>query len=101
MRRSRPTADWARPLARLASAPWLAPWDPVSAAVLADSYLLDLACARECSQADAIGFGTGEYEFASWLDKTPCLVRRDLLAPEGPPLDDWGSHGLRLFTIPR
>jgi hypothetical protein len=93
--------DWARPLARLASAPWLAPWDPVSAAVLADSYLLDLACARECSQADAIGFGTGEYEFASWLDKAPCLVRHDLLAPEGPPLDDWGSHGLRLFTIPR
>ena len=93
--------DWARPLARLASAPWLAPWDPVSAAVLADSYLLDLACARECSQADAIGFGTGEYEFASWLDKAPCLVRHDLLAPEGPPLDDWGCHGLRLFTIPR
>ena len=93
--------DWARPLARLASSPWLALWDPVSAAVLADSYLLDLACARECSQADAIGFATGEYEFAPWLDKAPCLVRHDLLAPEGPPLDDWGSHGLRLFTIPR
>ncbi len=93
--------DWARPLARLASAPWLAPWDPVSAGVLADSYLLDLACARECSQADAVAFATGEYEFAPWLDKAPCLVRHDLLAPEGPPLDDWGSHGLRLFTIPR
>jgi hypothetical protein len=87
-------------LARLASAPWLARWDPARAADLADSYLLDLACARECSQADAVGFGTGEYEFTSWLGDPPGLVRRDLLAPEGPPMGDWGGHGLRLFTIP-
>ena len=92
---------WARPLARLASAPWLALWDQARAAALADSYLLDLACARECSQADAVGFGTGDYEFTSWLDQPPCLVRRDLLVPEGPPMGDWGSHGLRLFTIAR
>ena len=63
--------DWARPLARLASAPWLALWDQARAAALADSYLLDLACARECSQADAVGFGTGDYEFTSWLDQPP------------------------------
>jgi hypothetical protein len=93
--------DWARPLARLASAPWLALWDQARAAALADSYLLDLACARECSQADAVGFGAGDYEFTSWLDQPPCLVRRDLLVPEGPPMGDWGSHGLRLFTIAR
>ena len=91
---------WARSLARLASAPWLAPWDPARAAALAGDYLLDLACARECSQADAVAFGAGDYEFSTWLDTPPSLVRHDLLAPEGPPMGDWGSHGLRLFTIP-
>ena len=64
-------------------------------------YLLDLACARECAQADAVGFaGAGEYEFTRWLDE-PALVRADLLGPGGPAAGDWGSHGLRLFTITR
>jgi hypothetical protein len=95
---------WPRPLARLASAPWLAPW-PADAALLAaapapDSYLLDLACARECAQADAVGFGPAEYEFTRWLD-APALARRDLLLPAGPAVGDWGGHGLRLFTITR
>jgi hypothetical protein len=89
--------DWARPLARLADAPWLAPWTAEDAARPA-SYLLDLACARECAQADAVGFGSGEYEFTHWLEK-PALVRAALLAPGGPAAADWGSHGLRLFTI--
>jgi hypothetical protein len=89
--------DWARPLARLAVAPWLAPWTAEDAARPA-TYLLDLACARECAQADAVGFGTGEYEFTHWLEK-PALVRSALLAPGGPSAADWGSHGLRLFTI--
>jgi hypothetical protein len=93
-----PGPDWARPLARLASAPWVAPWD--GTANLPATYLLDLACARECAQADAAGFGTGEYEFTRWLDE-PALARRDLLTPGGPPARDWGSHGLRLFTITR
>ena len=48
-----------------------------------DTYLLDLACARECAQADAVGFGADEYEFTHWLDE-PALARRGLLAPEGP-----------------
>jgi hypothetical protein len=92
--------DWARPLARLASAPWVAPWH--GAADPPDTYLLDLACARECAQADAVGFGTSEYEFTRWLDAPgPGLTRRDLLTPDGPPAGDWGSHGLRLFTITR
>jgi len=92
--------DWARPLARLASAPWVAPWH--GAADPPDTYLLDLACARECAQADAVGFGTSEYEFTRWLDAPgPALTRRDLLTPDGPPAGDWGSHGLRLFTITR
>ena len=89
--------DWARPLARLADAPWLTPWTAEDAARPA-TYLLDLACARECAQADAVGFGTGEYEFTHWLEK-PALVRSALLAPGGPAAADWGSHGLRLFTI--
>jgi hypothetical protein len=88
---------WARPLARLADAPWLAPWTGEDAARPA-TYLLDLACARECAQADAVGFGGGEYEFTHWLEK-PALIRSALLAPGGPAPADWGSHGLRLFTI--
>jgi hypothetical protein len=95
-------ADWARPLARLASADWLAPW-PADGGQQED-YLLDLACARECAQADAVGLtsgthsGAGEYEFTRWLDE-PALVRAGLLGQRGPAADDWGSHGLRLFTI--
>jgi len=88
--------EWTRPLARLATAPWLAPWTADDGQTPA--YLLDLACARECAQADVVGFGTGEYEFTSWLNE-PALARAALLAPGGPATDDWGGHGLRLFTI--
>jgi hypothetical protein len=94
--------DWARPLARLAKVPWLAPW-AADQGQTAD-YLLDLACARECAQADAVGLDLGknsapvEYEFTRWLDE-PALVRAPLLHPGGPTAGDWGSHGLRLFTI--
>jgi hypothetical protein len=94
--------DWARPLARLAEVPWLAPW-AADQGQTAD-YLLDLACARECAQADAVGLDFGkhsaavEYEFTRWLDE-PALVRAPLLHPGGPTAGDWGSHGLRLFTI--
>jgi hypothetical protein len=86
-----------RGLARLADSPWAAPW---AGDGQPDSYLLDLACARECAQADAVGFGVGEYEFSRWLDE-PALARRGLLAPGGPAAGDWGSHGLRLFTVTR
>ena len=88
--------DWMRPLARLASVPWLAPW--AADGGQAADYLLDLACARECAQADAVGFGAAEYEFTRWLEE-PALVRAHLLDPGGPAAGDWGSHGLRLFTI--
>ena len=44
------------------------------------------------------GSARGEYEFTHWLEK-PALVRSALLAPGGPSAADWGSHGLRLFTI--
>jgi hypothetical protein len=85
-----------RPLARRASAGWLAPWP--ADREQPEHYLLDLACARECAQADAVGFGGGEYEFTRWLDE-PALVRASLLGPGGPAAGDWGSHGLRLFTV--
>ena len=89
--------EWARPLARLADAPWVTPWTADSPGRPA-TYLLDLACARECAQADAVGTGGGEYGFTHWLEQ-PALIRSTLLAPGGPPAGDWGSHGLRLFTI--
>jgi hypothetical protein len=89
-------AERARPLARLARSGWLAPWPADGGQT--DDYLLDLVCARECAQADAVGFGAGEYEFTRWLDE-PALVRADLLGKRGPAAGDWGSHGLRLFTI--
>lgn len=93
-----PGVEWARPLARLARAPWLAPWTADGGQP--EHYLLDLACARECAQADAVGLAVAEYEFAHWLE-VPGLVRAPLLAPGGPTASDWGSHGLRLFTIAR
>jgi hypothetical protein len=89
-------AERLRPLARLAEAGWLAPW--ATDGGQQPDYLLDLACARECAQADAVGLGTGEYEFTRWLEE-PALVRASLLAVGGPAAGDWGSHGLRLFTI--
>ena len=97
-------ADWARPLARLATTAWVAPWpaDEAGAGEASASYLLDLACARECAQADAVGFGDAPYTFTRTLGAaTPALVRRDLLAPDAPPAVAWGEHGLRLFLVTR
>jgi hypothetical protein len=91
-----PGADWARPLTRLATAQWLALW--AADGGQQDTHLLDLAGARECAQADAVGFGAGEFEFTRWLEE-PALVRAALLSRGGPAAGDWGRHGLRLFTI--
>jgi hypothetical protein len=97
-RGGKPGVEWAdrASLARLATVPWLAPW-AADGGQPAD-YLLDLACARECAQADAVGFSAEEYEFTRWLDE-PALVRAHLLDPGGPAAGDWGSHGLRLFAV--
>jgi hypothetical protein len=89
-------AERVRPLARWAGAGWLAPWAADGGQV--PDYLLDLACARECAQADAVGYGAAEYEFTRWLDE-PALVRASLLSAGGPAVGDWGSHGLRLFCV--
>jgi hypothetical protein len=86
-------------LARLATSPWAAPWPTGTGSE--DTYLLDLACARECTQADAVGFG-GDYEFTRSLGEAgPALVRRDLLLADAPPATTWGSHGIRMFTVAR
>jgi len=91
-------------LARQASAPWVTPLAPD--ATLPDTYLLDLACARECAQADAVGFGagsapgTGDFEVATQL-AAPALARRELFLPGSPAPEAWGARGLRLFTITR
>jgi hypothetical protein len=87
-----------RSLARLASSPWVAPVTP--GGPLPETYLLDLACARECAQADAVGFGAADYELTQWLAE-PALARRELFLPGSPPPDAWGTHGLRLLTITR
>jgi len=90
--------SWER-LARLATSPWAAPWPAGGAGE--DTYLLDLACARECAQADAVGFG-GDYEFVRSLGEAgPALARRDLLLADAPHAATWGSHGIRLFTVAR
>jgi hypothetical protein len=91
-------------LARQASTPWVAPLAPDEP--LPDTYLLDLACARECAQADAVGFSAGsaasrgEFEVAQQL-AAPALARRELFLPGSPAPQAWGARGLRLFTISR
>ena len=82
-------------LAKLATSPWVAPW-PVAGQP--DTYLLDLACARECAQADAVSFGPRDYEFTLGATE-PALARRELFLPGGPPAAAWGARGLRLFSI--
>ena len=62
-----------------------------------DTYLLDLACARECAQADAVGYATDAgsgYAYVSSLD--PALARREFFGPDGP---DGPDGGLRLFSL--
>jgi hypothetical protein len=83
--------------ASYAPTPWVAPLQPRTRQY-PDTYLLDLACAREAAQADAVGFGDTDYAYAS--EVTPALASRDLLSgPDAPQPSVWGSHGCRLFTI--
>lgn len=83
-------------LASFASSPWVVPW--ASPGSVPETRLLDLAAARECSRADAVGFGRGGYAYATSLE-APALARRELLSPDAPPVSSWGTRGYRLFTI--
>lgn len=83
--------DWIPACAARAESAWAAPWDATHD--LPDTYLLDLACARECSRADAVGRGGGTFEYITFLE-SPGLARRETLGIRA--LDV--SHGLRLFS---
>jgi hypothetical protein len=83
---------WLRACAARCRSPWAAPWD--ASREYADTHLLDLACARECSQADAIGSAGAAYAFTSTITSAG-LARRELLGSGT--LDV--SHGLRLFSV--
>ena len=80
---------WLRRAATVARSPWVVPWQ--AGREYHDSYLLDLACARECAQADAAGYAGAGYAFTASLE--PALARREFFASGDP------SHGLRLFSV--
>jgi hypothetical protein len=92
------TGTGLRSSAAAARSPWVARWEP--GRDYPDCYLLDLACALECSRADAVGHAPGaDYVFTQALE--PALARRDLLLPDAPAADTWGGHGLRMLSISR
>jgi hypothetical protein len=78
-----------RRAATVARSPWVVPWQ--AGREYHDYYLLDLACARECAQADAAGYAGAGYAFTASLE--PALARREFFASGDP------SHGLRLFSV--
>jgi hypothetical protein len=80
--------SWLAQAARTARSPWVTPWR--ADREQHESYLLDLACARECSQADAVGHAGTAYSFTTSVE--PALGRRELFASGGT------AHGLRLFS---
>ena len=82
-------ADWLRRAASVARSPWVVPWP--TGREYHDSYLLDLACARECAQADGAGYAGADYAFTASLE--PALARREFFASGDP------GHGLRLFSV--
>jgi hypothetical protein len=86
-------AGWIRHAAKAARSPWVAPWQARPEDRDHDeSYLLDLACARECAQADAVGYGAESgYAYVTSLD--PALARREFFGPDAP------GHGLRFFSL--
>ena len=80
---------WVSATANAARSPWVVPWHADGG--YDDSYLLDLACARECSQADAVGYAGASYAYVTSLE--PALARREFFAA------DSSSRGLRLFSF--
>ena len=82
-------SGWLRRAATAARSPWVVPWQ--AQREYRDTYLLDLACARECAQADVAGYGGSGYAFTDALD--PALARREYFAAADP------GHGLRLFSV--
>jgi hypothetical protein len=79
---------WAAPAAKAARSAWVVPWQDAGHH---ESYLLDLACARECSQADGIGHAGASYAYTTSLE--PALARREFFASGG------SGPGLRFFSL--
>jgi hypothetical protein len=82
-------AQWLRLAASAATSPWAVPWQ--AGREYPGTYLLDLACARECAQADVAGHAGTGYAFTAALD--PELARREYFAAGDP------GHGLRFFSV--
>jgi hypothetical protein len=81
-------SGWMAQAAGRARSPWVAAWQ--AGREHDETYLLDLACARECSQADAVGHAGAAFAFTSSLE--PELTRREYFTSGDT------SHGLRLFS---
>jgi hypothetical protein len=82
-------APWVPSAAIRARSPWVAPWQ---AGRQHDEYhLLDLACARECAQADVVGRAGLAYAYVTSLE--PALARREFFGSDG------SDHGLRFFSL--
>jgi hypothetical protein len=92
-------AGWLRCAASAARSPWVAPWR--AAGEPHESYLLDLVCARECTQADATGYDTSGYHatghdgagYAFTRSLDPGLARREYFTSGDP------GPGLRLVSV--
>jgi hypothetical protein len=82
-------SGWLMLAARTARSPWVAPWQ--SDRGYDPTYLLDLACARECAQADGVGYTGSGHAYVTSLD--PALARREFFSPDG------SGHGPRLFSV--
>jgi hypothetical protein len=91
-------AGWIALAAQAARSPWVAPWQ--ADREYDEWYLLDLTCARECAQADAVGYaGSGGSGYAYVTSLDPALARREFFGPDGPDGPDGSDHGLRLFSL--
>ena len=82
-------APWVPSAARRARSPWVAPWQ--AGRQYDESHLLDLACARECAQADVVGHAGLAYAYVTSLE--PALARREFFGSDG------SDHGLRFFSL--
>ncbi len=85
------------------TAPWISDWTDLGGD-RPPTYLLDLVCAQECTDADAVGFvdadgtddGLGDFVFVPSLN--PGLVRRSLHYSDVP-APAWSRRGYRLLGI--
>jgi hypothetical protein len=81
--------SWVAQAATVASSPWAVPWP--AGREPAATYLLDLACGRECAQADAVGHAGTGFQYVTSLE--PELARREFFSSDG------STQGLRLFSL--